>query len=86
MALLPTLESAIANTGSDLLTAISLIISVFVVFWGIQKLGEKMGWIDSDVRSGISAGYRYEEIDKDGKSVTRYWSSEDEYQYKRNRS
>jgi hypothetical protein len=45
-AALPTVVAdAIASAGADMTTAITSIITAFVVFWGLKKLGGKLGWI-----------------------------------------
>lgn len=45
-AALPTeVSTAIANAGTDMVTAITAIIVAFVAFWGLKKLGGKLGWI-----------------------------------------
>lgn len=36
--------SAIETVGSDLETAATAILAAMVAFWGLRKLGTKMGW------------------------------------------
>lgn len=44
-AALPTVVTdAITAAGADLSTAASAIIAAMVAFWGLRKLGAKMGW------------------------------------------
>lgn len=45
-AALPTeVSTAITAAGTDMVTAITAIIVAFVAFWGLKKLGGKLGWI-----------------------------------------
>lgn len=45
-AALPTgVTTAIDSAGADMVTAITAIIVAFVAFWGLKKLGSKLGWI-----------------------------------------
>lgn len=45
-AALPTeVTTAIDTAGTDMVTAITAIIVAFVAFWGLKKLGAKLGWI-----------------------------------------
>ena len=45
-AALPTeVTTAIDAAGDDMVTAITAIIVAFVAFWGLKKLGAKLGWI-----------------------------------------
>ena len=37
--------TAITDAGTDMVTAVTAIIVAFVAFWGIKKLGAKMGWL-----------------------------------------
>lgn len=37
--------TAITTAGTDMVTAITAIIVAFVGFWGLKKLGGKLGWI-----------------------------------------
>lgn len=37
--------TAITAAGTDMVTAITAIIVAFVAFWGLKKLGGKLGWI-----------------------------------------
>lgn len=37
--------TAITDAGTDMVTAVTAIIVAFVAFWGIKKLGQKMGWL-----------------------------------------
>lgn len=37
--------TAITAAGTDMVTAVTAIIVAFVAFWGIKKLGSKMGWL-----------------------------------------
>ena len=44
-AALPTVVTdSITAAGADLSTAASAIIAAMVAFWGLRKLGAKMGW------------------------------------------
>ena len=44
-AALPTeVSSAITTVGTDLETAAGMVITAMVAFWGLRKLGAKMGW------------------------------------------
>lgn len=36
---------AITTAGADMVTAVTAIIVAFVAFWGLKKLGSKLGWI-----------------------------------------
>lgn len=36
--------TAITGTGADMVTVITAVIVAFVAFWGLRKLGSKMGW------------------------------------------
>lgn len=38
-------ETAIETVGTDMVTAITAIITAFVAFWGLRKLGSKLGWL-----------------------------------------
>lgn len=44
-ALPAAVETAITAAGADMVTAITAIIVAFVAFWGLKKLGGKLGWI-----------------------------------------
>lgn len=45
-AALPTgVETAITSAGADMVTAVTAIITAFVAFWGLKKLGQKLGWL-----------------------------------------
>ena len=45
-AALPTeVTTAIDTAGADMVSAITAIIVAFVAFWGLKKLGGKLGWI-----------------------------------------
>lgn len=44
-ALPAAVETAIATAGADMVTAITAIIVAFVAFWGLKKLGSKLGWV-----------------------------------------
>jgi len=45
-AALPTeVTTAITTAGADMVTAVTAIIVAFVAFWGLKKLGAKLGWI-----------------------------------------
>lgn len=37
--------TAITATGTDLVTVVTAVIVAFVAFWGLRKLGSKMGWL-----------------------------------------
>jgi hypothetical protein len=37
--------SAISDAGTDMVTAVTAIITAFVAFWGLRKLGSKLGWL-----------------------------------------
>jgi hypothetical protein len=37
-------DTAITTAGADMMTAAVAIITAMVAFWGIRKLGSKMGW------------------------------------------
>ncbi len=37
-------ETAIAGVGTDLVTAMTAIITAFIAFWGLRVLSKKMGW------------------------------------------
>lgn len=41
----PAATGAIDTAGTDLETAIGLVIGAMVVVWGLRKLGQKMGWL-----------------------------------------
>lgn len=44
-AALPTeVTTAITAAGADLVTAATAVIVAMVAFWGLKKLGAKMGW------------------------------------------
>lgn len=44
-AALPTgVETAITTAGTDMVTAVTAIITAFVAFWGLKKLASKLGW------------------------------------------
>lgn len=44
-AALPTeVTTAITAAGTDLMTAATAILAVMVGFWGLKKVGTKMGW------------------------------------------
>lgn len=36
--------TAISSAGTDLVTAASAVIVAMVAFWGLRKIGQKMGW------------------------------------------
>lgn len=43
---LPTgVTTAIESAGTDMVTAVTAIITAFVAFWGLRKLGSKLGWL-----------------------------------------
>lgn len=44
-ALPEAVTTAITGAGDDLKAAVIAIISAFIVFWGLRKLGQKMGWL-----------------------------------------
>lgn len=45
-AALPTeVTTAITTAGDDMVAAVTAIIVAFVAFWGLKKLGQKLGWI-----------------------------------------
>lgn len=45
-AALPTeVTTAITAAGTDMVAAITAIIVAFVAFWGLKKLGGKLGWL-----------------------------------------
>lgn len=44
-ALPAAVETAITSAGTDMTTAITSIITAFVAFWGLKKLGSKLGWL-----------------------------------------
>ncbi|WP_114973668.1 major capsid protein [Rhodoferax ferrireducens] len=45
-AALPTeAATAITTAGTDLLSAIGMVIASMVAVWGLRKLGQKMGWL-----------------------------------------
>ena len=37
--------TAIETAGTDMVTAVTAIITAFVAFWGLKKLASKFGWI-----------------------------------------
>lgn len=37
--------TAITAAGTDMVAAVTAIIVAFVAFWGLRKLGAKLGWI-----------------------------------------
>lgn len=37
--------TAITDAGTDLLSAVGLVITSMVAVWGLRKLGQKMGWM-----------------------------------------
>lgn len=37
--------TAINDAGTDLLSAVGLVITSMVAVWGLRKLGQKMGWM-----------------------------------------
>lgn len=37
--------TAITTAGTDMVTAVTTIIGSFVAFWGLKKLGSKLGWL-----------------------------------------
>ena len=37
--------TAISDAGTDMVTAVTAIITAFVAFWGLKKLASKFGWI-----------------------------------------
>uniref|UniRef100_A0AAU8BAN9 Capsid protein G8P n=1 Tax=Dulem virus 61 TaxID=3145772 RepID=A0AAU8BAN9_9VIRU len=43
-ALPANVTTAINDVGTDLATAAGLVITAMVAFWGLRKLGQKMGW------------------------------------------
>jgi len=44
-AALPTeVTTAIADTGTDMTSAITAIITAFIGFWGLNKMAGKLGW------------------------------------------
>lgn len=45
-AALPTgVTDAVTAAGEDMVSAVTAIIVAFVAFWGLRKLGAKLGWI-----------------------------------------
>ena len=44
-ALPTTVTTAISTAGTDMVSAITAIIVAFVAFWGLKKLGSKLGWV-----------------------------------------
>jgi len=40
----PAVMTEITNTGSMLIAVITAVVVAFVGFWGMRKLGSKMGW------------------------------------------
>lgn len=38
-------QKAVEDAGADLTTAITLVIVAMVAFWGLRKVGQKLGWI-----------------------------------------
>lgn len=44
-ALPAAVETAITTAGADMVAAITAIIVAFVAFWGLKKLGSKLGWV-----------------------------------------
>lgn len=44
-ALPAAVTTAIDTAGADMVAAITAIIVAFVAFWGLKKLGGKLGWI-----------------------------------------
>lgn len=38
------ITTAITTAGTDLTTAATAIVVAMVAFWGLRKLGQKMGW------------------------------------------
>lgn len=45
-AALPTeVTAAITTAGADMVAAVTAIIVAFVAFWGLKKLGQKLGWV-----------------------------------------
>jgi len=40
----PAVMTEINNTGSMLIAVITAVVVAFVGFWGMRKLGSKMGW------------------------------------------
>ena len=44
-ALPPEVTTAINTAGTDMVAAVTAIIVAFVAFWGLKKLGSKLGWI-----------------------------------------
>ena len=70
--------NAISNVGGDLLAAITAVIGVMVVFWGINKLAYKFGF------GGVpDVGERYAYYDKSGKLVEASWTKKDDGIHKR---
>jgi len=39
------ITDAITTAGTDMVTAITSIITAFVGFWALKKLGSKLGWV-----------------------------------------
>lgn len=39
------ITDAITTAGVDMVTAITAIITAFVGFWALKKLGSKLGWV-----------------------------------------
>ena len=37
--------TAITSAGTDLVTAAGAVITAMVAFWGLRKIGQKMGWM-----------------------------------------
>lgn len=44
-ALPAAVTTAIGDAGTDMVAAITAIIGAFVAFWGLKKLGGKLGWL-----------------------------------------
>lgn len=40
-----SVTTGITDTGADLVTVITAVIVAFIAFWGLRKLGAKMGWL-----------------------------------------
>lgn len=44
-ALPSAVTTAIETAGTDLLAAVTAVIVAMVAFWGLRKVGQKMGWM-----------------------------------------
>lgn len=43
-ALPPALEAKVEEAGTDMTTAVGIVIGVMVVVWGLLRLASKLGW------------------------------------------